>query len=190
MGLAGRPACCDRRDRRSVSEGQEGNDTVFKAMTTTAIATVFAAGVMFVGPAAAPAEGGPAPVAGSAETAGVCKSWRNDWYRNIGTHYPVRLFGVRVHLVNGASRNYSHAIVYDGLRPGDQLAIQRAKNFTTTKRWWTTGELGRRGIDYDTCVGSPGRRSPLVQNWHVPVRVCMYRHGFRACSNWWYADTT
>lgn len=156
-------------------------------------AMVFLLGTVGVGtaPAASAAKTGvgAAPAASAAKMS-VCKGWQTDWWKDIKTHYPATLFGVKVHLVNGGHSNYSHVIVYDGLRSTDRLAIQRARNFTTTKRWWTTGELGRRGIDYDTCVGQPGRRSPLVQNWHVPVRACMYRNGFRACSDWWFADTT
>jgi hypothetical protein len=128
-----------------------------------------------------------APTTHAAETA-VCKSWRWDYYKQVKTHYPVRLHGTTVYLYNGGGRNQSYALIKNG-RQGDRLAIQRAKKFTTKKKWWTTGQLQRKGVDWHTCLGNQVR-TPLVNNWHVPVRACLYRHGFRACSNWWYADQT
>ncbi|GAB1817466.1 hypothetical protein HerbRD11066_06300 [Herbidospora sp. RD11066] len=75
---------------------------------------------------------------------------------------------------------------------GDVLILQRS-NKPFTKKWVTTSEVN--GSSYITCSatftprGANYLQTPSIDNWHVPVRACIYpvEGGYR-CHDRWYVD--
>lgn len=129
---------------------------------------------------------------------GACNSvppldlYKQVLYNGNGTdrNYPAKLHGKTVRLMNGGAFNQSYAVV-ENPSAGDIVSIDRATDSdkkNTTKKWWKTSEI--RGWEYcQTKTGSGGKwLSPSMNNWHVPMRVCLRHKGALQCTNVWYAD--
>jgi hypothetical protein len=103
---------------------------------------------------------------------------------------PATLHGKKVHLYNGRAFNQSYATV-DNPSPGDVISIDRATDSDkrhTTKKWWRTDEI--HGWEYCEANTDSYWRTPTMNNWHIPMRVCLRHNGALQCSNIWYADQT
>ncbi|MEU1465980.1 hypothetical protein ABZ467_36170 [Streptomyces sp. NPDC005727] len=101
---------------------------------------------------------------------------------------PATLHGKKVRLYNGRGFNQSYATV-DNPSPGDIVSIDRALDSdkrNTTKKWWRTDEI--RSWEYCQANTDTRSRTPTMNNWHVPMRVCLRHNGALQCSNIWYAD--
>jgi hypothetical protein len=108
----------------------------------------------------------------------------------VDVNLPAKLHGKTVHLMNGRAANQSYATV-DNPSPGDIISIDRATDsdkLNTTKKWWRTNEIG--GWEYCQANTNSYRRTPTMNNWHIPMRVCLRHNGALQCSNIWYADQT
>ena len=102
---------------------------------------------------------------------------------------PATLHGKTVRLMNGRYTNKSFARV-ENPSAGDIVSIDRATSVTnTTRTWWYTYQIS--SWEYcQTRIDSSGgwARSPAIDNWHRPVRVCLRHNGALQCTNIWYAD--
>ncbi|MEU8036322.1 hypothetical protein [Streptosporangium sp. NPDC049078] len=105
--------------------------------------------------------------------------------------YPAKLHGKTVRLMNGGAFNQSYAKV-ENATAGDIVSIDRTTDsdkVNTTKKWWFTDQI--RGWEFcQKTVSTTGStvHSPMINNWHRPVRVCLRHNGALQCANVWYAD--
>jgi len=106
-------------------------------------------------------------------------------------NYPLRLHGKTVHLMNGKGFNQSYALV-DRPSIGDIVSIDRATDpdkLKTKKKWWDTSEIHSwEFCELKVTANAAHWPSPTINNWHVPVRVCLRHNGALQCANTWYAD--
>jgi hypothetical protein len=123
-----------------------------------------------------------------------CQGSPFDKYGQIGSYYPWYAYNRVLRLYNGKARNRTYAIL-DGARPGDQVWIDRSTTTISNHQTWFA--TGARQVDNWQKCGAlsiqnyPGHElvTEAVDNWHHPVRACMYVVGVGTrCRNWWYND--
>ena len=107
--------------------------------------------------------------------------------------YPATLHGKTVRFWNGRAFNQTYAQVVNP-SAGDIVSIDRTTDSdkqNTTQSIWNTSQI--RGWEFcQTKAAESGgvANSPAMNNWHIPMRVCLRHNGALQCTNVWHADQT